>query len=188
MGAEWRRSLGVQGHMLHVSPAAQSYLRCVPPKRAAFCSPTPRRASKRAAFCRPTPRRGQKRAAFCRPTPRRPPKRAAFYSPTPRQCPKQAAFCRPTPRRGPKGGLFFTVPDCAVKKAACFSPFRAARRKRRPVFHHSGLRGQKQSRRSHRLTLGAMQTADGLRRIRSADGLTGPRPRGRGRGAWRRCR
>jgi len=29
-----------------------------------------------------------------------------------------------------------------VKKAACFSLFRAARRKRRPVFHRSGLRGE----------------------------------------------
>ena len=29
--------------------------------------------------------------------------------------------------RGEKGGLFFTVPGCAAKKAVCFSPFRAAR-------------------------------------------------------------
>ena len=29
--------------------------------------------------------------------------------------------------RGEKGGLFFTVPGCAVKKAVCFSPFRGAR-------------------------------------------------------------
>ena len=129
MGAEWRCSLGVQGYMLHVSPAAQSYLRCVPPKRAAFCRPTPRRCPKRAAFCRPTPRRPPKRAAFCRPTPRR--------------CPKHAAFCSPTPRRPPKGATFCIVPGCAVKKAVCFSPFRTARRKRRPVFHRSGVRGQK---------------------------------------------
>jgi len=45
--------------------------------------------------------------------------------------------------RGEKGGLFFTVPGCAAKKAACFSQFLGARRKRRSVFHRSGLRGQK---------------------------------------------
>jgi len=45
--------------------------------------------------------------------------------------------------RGEKGGLFCTIPGCAAKKAGCFSPFRAARRKRRPVFHRSGLRGEK---------------------------------------------
>ena len=162
MGAEWRRSSRVQGHMLHVSSAAQSYLRCVPPKqaafyrptpcrapkRAAFCrptprrprkraafySPTPRRCPKRAAFCSPTPRRPPKRAAFCRPTPRRCPKRAAFYRPTPRRAPKRTAFHRPTPRRGQKRGLFFTVPGCAAKKAAYFAPFLAARSKTRPPF------------------------------------------------------
>ena len=30
-----------------------------------------------------------------------------------------------------------------MKKAACFAPFRAARRKRWPVWHRSGLRGEK---------------------------------------------
>jgi len=29
--------------------------------------------------------------------------------------------------RGEKGGLFFTVPGCAAKKAACFSQFLPAR-------------------------------------------------------------
>ena len=45
--------------------------------------------------------------------------------------------------RGEKGGLFFIVPGCAVKKAVCFSSFRAARRKRRSVLYRSGLRGEK---------------------------------------------
>ena len=36
--------------------------------------------------------------------------------------------------RGEKGGLFFTVPGCAVKKAVCFSPFLAARSKTEPPF------------------------------------------------------
>ena len=45
--------------------------------------------------------------------------------------------------RGEKGGLFFTILSCAVKKAPRFVPFRAARSKRRAVFHRSGLRGEK---------------------------------------------
>ena len=45
--------------------------------------------------------------------------------------------------RGEKGGLFFTVPGCAVKKAVCFLPFLTARPKRRPVFYSSWVRGQK---------------------------------------------
>ena len=80
-------------------------------------------------FSRPTPRRGQKGGLFCRPTPRR--------------GPKGGLFCRPTPRRAPKRGLFCTVPGCAAQKAARFSPFRAARSKRRPVFHSSWVRGEK---------------------------------------------
>ena len=78
-------------------------------------------------FRRPTPRRGQKGGLFCRPTPRR--------------APKGGLFCRPTPRRGQKGGLFCTVPGCAAQKAARFSPFLTARRKRRPVLHSATPRG-----------------------------------------------
>ena len=43
--------------------------------------------------------------------------------------------------RGEKGGLFFTVPGCAVKKAARFSPFRAARSKTEPPFTPPNTRG-----------------------------------------------
>ena len=119
MGAEWWRSSRVQGQMLHLSPAAQSHLRCVPPKRAAFYRPTPRRPPKQAAFYRPTPCRCPKQAAFYSPTPRRCPKQAAFYRPTPRRAPKQAAFCRPTPRRAPNRAAFYRpTPRRAPKQAA----------------------------------------------------------------------
>jgi len=57
--------------------------------------------------------------------------------------PKRRAVFHHSGLRGEKGGLFCTVPGCAVKKAGCFAPFRAARRKRRAVLHRSGLRGQK---------------------------------------------
>ena len=79
---------------------------------------------------------------FGRSTPRRVPKGGPFCRPTPRRAPKGGLFCRPTPRRGQNGGPFCTVPGCAAKKAACFAPLRAARRKRRPVLHRSGLRGE----------------------------------------------
>ena len=44
--------------------------------------------------------------------------------------------------RGPKRATFFMPTACAAKTAGCFSQFLTARRKRRPVFHSSCLRGE----------------------------------------------
>ena len=122
-----------------------------------FCRPTPRRGPKGGLFCRPTPCRGQKGGLFCTVPGCAAKKAVCFVGQHPVGVKKAVCFAGQHPVGVKNTVCFVGQHPVGVKKAACFAgqhpvghqkavcfaPFRAARSKRRPVLHRSGLRGQK---------------------------------------------